>query len=634
MNEDPKRRLFTEFGSALGEGAAAAAHRERLKTDLPYFSEQLLRILTKAGAVVPLAFNSAQLGLHEALECQKRETGKVRMLVGKGRQVGVSTMTAGRFYHRAITVPGTQVFILAHEDAASANLYRMVERFHADMDPGMRLEVSTQNVKEMIFSSNGSGYKVASARTVGTGRSATITCLHGSEVAFWSHGDDHAAGVMQAVAPVDGTEIVLESTGNGPQGLFFGMWQDAEAGKGLYRTHFISWTMMPEYYIDPRDYELTAEEKECGQLWKLSPGQLIWRRQKISELRDSLRFMAEYPMSAAEMWAMSGGNGFIPAPTVVQARKGKVGPSGPLVVGVDPAGAGGDRIAFAYRRGRRCEKIDTRTGLDTTGIVGEICRIARDERPARIFIDATGLGQGVFDHAKQALGDRVTAVHAAGKPFAPPPVDEQNRPTGGPLNRRAECWAEMKKWLQDEGGVSIPDRDDIQADLVGLNHSYDSSGRLKLESKIDLRKRGLRSPDLADALALTFSEPVAGPLFSSTSKLDIVSRASGQDFGYINVNRGPRTDKVFCDGPLGSADGWGDGVEGASAEVSESGHLLKVVVNWNNCSGRVAIGPGDDVIDLARQLKREIDGRYNDIIRQNRRGHYVGPIKYPPIGLY
>jgi hypothetical protein len=631
MNEDPKRRIFTEFGSALGEGAAAAAHRERLNNDYPYFAERVLRIRTKSGTIEPLRANGAQLAFNGALDRQKRETGKVRMLVGKGRQVGTSTWTGGRFFHRAVTVPGTQVYILAHEDAASANLYRMVEIFHANMDPDLRPPVSTQNVKEMLFASNGSGYKVASARTAAAGRSATITCLHGSEVAFWSHGDDHASGILQAVAPVDGTEVILESTGNGPQGLFFGMWQDAEAGKGLYRTHFISWTMMPEYFSDPRNYALTPEEREFGQLWKLSPGQLIWRRQKIAELRDPLRFMAEYPMSAAEMWAMSGGNGFISAPIVVQARKHNTGPSGPLVVGVDPAGAGGDRIAFAYRRGRCCEKIDTRTGIDTTGIVGEICRIARDERPARIFIDATGLGQGVFDHAKQALGDRVSAVHAAGKSFAPPPVDEQNRPTGGPLNRRAECWAEMKKWFEDEAGVSIPDRDDLQADLVALNYSYDSSGRLKLESKVDLRKRGLRSPDLADALSLTFAEPVAGPVFSPTSGISIVSQASGQDFGYIHVPRSKYTDKVFRDGELTSEEGWRSGSEGATAVITNG--VLKVTVLYCDCTGRVAISPRDDVIDLARQLKREISGRYDASIADHRRIRYSGKIDYPPTGI-
>jgi hypothetical protein len=108
------------------------------------------------------------------------------------------------------------------------------------------------------------------------------------------------------------------------------------------------------------------------------------------------------------------------------------------------------------------------------------------------------------------LGYAVMAVHKAGKPVRPPELDAQGKAVGGPLNRRAECWQQMKEWLEDDGGASIPDRDDLHADLCGVRYSYDSSGRLRLEKKEDMKKRGLRSPDLADALALTLAEPVSG----------------------------------------------------------------------------------------------------------------------------
>jgi len=71
-------------------------------------------------------------------------------------------------------------------------------------------------------------------------------------------------------------------------------------------------------------------------------------------------------------------------------------------------------------------------------------------------------------------------------------------------------WAEMRAWLE-EAPVSIPDRDDLHADLCGPEYKSDSRGRLKLEKKEDMKKRGIKSPDIADALALTFAEPVARP---------------------------------------------------------------------------------------------------------------------------
>ena len=73
-------------------------------------------------------------------------------------------------------------------------------------------------------------------------------------------------------------------------------------------------------------------------------------------------------------------------------------------------------------------------------------------------------------------------------------------------NKRAEMWCELKAWL--ESGGALPDDEDLRDDLIAPEYSFDPSGRIKLERKEDMKKRGLASPDLADALALTFAYPV------------------------------------------------------------------------------------------------------------------------------
>jgi hypothetical protein len=75
------------------------------------------------------------------------------------------------------------------------------------------------------------------------------------------------------------------------------------------------------------------------------------------------------------------------------------------------------------------------------------------------------------------------------------------------LNRRAEMWGEMKRWFED-GPVQVPDDDAFQADLQGPGFKFDSNQRLVLEKKEDMKKRGVRSPDMADAVALTFASPI------------------------------------------------------------------------------------------------------------------------------
>src|SRR6185369_8828690 len=90
------------------------AIKQRLKDDFIHYASKCLKIRTKSGSVEPFSLNKAQLHIHAELQRQKGETGKVRALVLKGRQQGVSTLIGGRFYHNVTHHFGTQAFILTH----------------------------------------------------------------------------------------------------------------------------------------------------------------------------------------------------------------------------------------------------------------------------------------------------------------------------------------------------------------------------------------------------------------------------------------------------------------------------------------------------------------------------------------
>jgi hypothetical protein len=107
----------------------------------------------------------------------------------------------------------------------------------------------------------------------------------------------------------------------------------------------------------------------------------------------------------------------------------------------------------------------------------------------------------------------------------PAPLDPHGKPNGGPVNRRAEMWMKSKEWLEDVGGVQIPDSDSLQADACGPAYKYDSHTRLQLESKDQMRARGVPSPDEWDAVALTFAEPVRDGAKNVNRVIDI--RRSG-----------------------------------------------------------------------------------------------------------
>src|SRR5262249_56894979 len=101
--------------------------------------------------------------------------------------------------------------ILTHEDAATQNLFEIVERFNTHCPAEAKAQTGAANAKELWFDALDSGYKVGTAGTKGVGRSSTIQLFHGSEVAFWPHAETHAAGVLQAGAGGPGTR-------RGPQG--------------------------------------------------------------------------------------------------------------------------------------------------------------------------------------------------------------------------------------------------------------------------------------------------------------------------------------------------------------------------------------------------------------------------------
>src|SRR6516165_6849915 len=430
-------------------------HAVRLRGDLEFFSAHALKLRPKAGPLEPLNLNAAQRRLHGFIEEQKRKTGQVRAIVLKGRQMGVSTYVAARFYHRTINSPGLRTIILGHERRASSNLFGIVKRFHENLPDNLRPSVGTSNAEELIFDKIDSGYIVAVASGDATGRSATAQLLHASEAAFWDDLPMQMASLMQTVPDLDGTEIIIESTANGFND-FQALWRRAEAGESEFIPIFLPWSLDADYRrkVDA-DFVMDEEEHRLAELHNLDVEQIAWRRAKINQLGSADRFPQEYPLLASEAFITSTFDGFIPAELVLKARREKVEPYGPLILGVDPAGMGADRTSIAWRRGHCITKIESRRGLDTMEVAGWVNRIIREDEPDKVNIDVGGLGIGAYDRLLE-MGHRrsvVNPVNFGGKPVEPAPLDETGKPAGGPANRRAEMWSNLTPKNGDAGQV-------------------------------------------------------------------------------------------------------------------------------------------------------------------------------------
>lgn len=497
--------------------------RLRLRDDFPFYARNCLRVRSKSGETQAFELNKAQQFIHACIERQKAETGKVRAIVLKGRQQGVSTYAEGRLYWKTTHRSGVRAFILTHEADSTSALFEMVERYHELAPDFVKPMTGASNAKELIFSKLDSGYKVGTAGNKSVGRGTTIQYFHGSEVAYWPNAAEHAKGILQAVPDEDDTEIILESTANGIGNYFYQQWQRAEAGDGPFQAIFVPWFWQPEYRKSGLGFTRSPEEEKLVELFGLDNEQLAFRRSKIAELSadggDGLfAFRQEYPMTAQEAFQVSGGDSLIQPETVMQARQTKVLAHGPLIVGVDPARFGDDRTAIIKRRGRSAYDLVTYDKTSTMEVAGLVNTIIKNERPAQVAIDVGGLGAGVVDRLLElGHGDVVVPINFGGSSLDPERF----------INRRAEMWWNLRDWLDGDMPVMIPDRDDLHSDLCAPFYKYDSQARRKLESKDDMKKRGMRSTDCADALALTFAEPLRVVRDEVIERSSVVDKVAG-----------------------------------------------------------------------------------------------------------
>ncbi len=168
----------------------------------------------------------------------------------------------------------------------------------------------------------------------------------------------------------------------------------------------------------------------------------------------------------------------------------------PVIIGVDPAWTGDDKLEIMLRQGLYSKSIATMPRNDNDVHVANLIARLEDEYQAdAVFIDA-GYGTGIKS-AGDVMGRSWRLIWFSGKPIDP-----------GYLNKRAEIWGQMKRWIK-AGGAIDPADEDLYQDLVGPETVARLDGKIQLESKEDMKDRGLPSPNRGDALALTFSEPVA-----------------------------------------------------------------------------------------------------------------------------
>ena len=420
-----------------------------------------------------------------------------------------STYVQARYFHKTITNRGIKTFILTHEGQATKNLFEMTKRYYEYLPQGLCPKANRDSQKELKFETIDSGYAIGTAGAKGTGRSQTVQLLHGSEVAHWPNAAEHAQGLFQAVGDQNNTEIILESTANGIGNFFHQSWVSAEQGRSDFQAIFVPWYWQPEYtaYYNQKAEEiyLSDEEQALLDAYKhngMTREHIYWRRFKIGQFSSDhdvgvKLFNQEYPTCAHDAFLNPVEDTFINSTCVTRARKNhvEISKTTPLIIGVDPAIGDNDRCAIIKRKGRVAYDLETVRNYNTMELAGKLKTMIDREKPSKVFIDCIGIGAGVVDRLQEMGYSCVEGINVA--------RTANNKEIYA--NLRAELWGEMRDWLTGELPVQIPDSEELHADLCSLGYKHRSNGQLLIESKQDLKARGMPSCDLADALMITFA---------------------------------------------------------------------------------------------------------------------------------
>lgn len=491
--------------------------RLKMSRDFPFYALNLLKVLSKGGGIVPFVLNRAQLHIHAALEAQYKKIGRIRALVCKARQMGCSTLAAGRFYQRVSHRKGVNAFVLSHAQDTTKKLFKITRMFYDESDSEFKPSTTAASTNELSFGNLKSTYYVGTAGTKGVGRGGTVHYFHGSEVAFWLNAEDHFGGIMQSIPTgtlSEGTEVILESTGNGPHGKFYELCMAAREGDGEYQIIFTPWYWQDEYrQVVPvgwgqreSPYESLLEEQK--EKFGLDKEQLYWLELKRAELGSDWLFRQEYPCTLDEAFQQSGEESFLNPGKVDDARilkpdlKDVFGEA--RIGSLDPAGSSqrADRTGIGHRVGRRVENIEYHRGKEAPELVQMAQRYIEKHELDRLFVDVGGLGGPIYDYLKRGGYSRVVRPCN----FSNKAVDLNPDGSRKYANKRAEIWGRCKEWFED-GPVEIPNIQELREDLLGVKYDRDK-GYLQLESKKDMRARGVQSPDGGDVLAMTFTESV------------------------------------------------------------------------------------------------------------------------------
>ena len=404
-------------------------------------------------------------------------SGERRISVRSGHGVGKSTAAAALMLWFLLTRYPVKIVVTAPTSAQLFDaLFAEVKRRMKDMPDALKDLIDATSDRVVLKASPTEAF--ISARTSSKERPESLAGVHSEHVLLVA---DEASGIPEEVFESAAGSMSTENACT----LLLG--NPVRTNGFFYKTQTAltdSWETMRVSCVDS---PLVSEDF------------LRDMAQRYGELSNAyrVRVLGEFPTVDDES--------YIPMGLVEEAFERDVEPySGSMSVwGLDVARFGTDASALVKRKGNVVHDIRTWRGLDLMELCGavnaEIAAARFDEKPDQILVDSIGLGSGVVDRLRE-LGLPARGVN----------VSESTALKPEAMRMRDELWMLCREWLEDRD-CKLPNHDKLKSELTTPRYAFTSSGKLKIESKDEMRKRGQGSPDIADALCLTFAASSGSP---------------------------------------------------------------------------------------------------------------------------
>lgn len=452
-----------------------------MSSDNP-FVEMLARYGTPAGEMGPVLFVREVLGAtplpyqEELLKAVARGDRKISVRSGHGCGKSV-TLSWAMLWYLLVKYP-CKIVVTAPTTAQLFDaLFAELKRWISELPPALRVLLDVKADRVELISAPSEAF--ISARTSRAETPEALQGVHSDNVLLVA---DEASGVPEQVFEAASGSM----SGHSATTILAG--NPTRSSGTFYATH----TTLAEYWrtLHWSCIESPLVSDEFVEEMKTRYG--------IDSNAYRIRVLGEFPTADDDT---------ILSMAVVQAAVGRdiaITAGTRPVWGLDVARFGSDRTVLAKRIGNVVTEIEGWRGADLMQTVGKVKAqydgLLPSQQPSEILVDSIGLGSGVVDRMRElgmpVRGINVSESPAFGNVYA---------------NLRTELMYRVRGWLEQRGS-RLPDDPELVTELTSIRYSFTSTGKLKAEGKDEMRRRGLKSPDKADAIFLLFAGEAATAL--------------------------------------------------------------------------------------------------------------------------